>query len=415
MSESVSQGTSAAPSVNLQTSNVQEPIEVVGGSSPVSWDELSAVSNWRKQQSSEPEPKTAQQRAESGDDSDLKLEKGEKKHAKDDQEESGQEKSRKERSKESRDEKSDQEKSEKIKSKESSGEGVKTLKFKNGDSEVELNPSAKVTVKVDGKPVEVEVQEVINRYSQQRHLDDLFRKHKAERQEFEASRSKMSDIVKKSHELLAEKKDLKGFLELMSENMGVDGQKLYSETMEKIRQVMEEESTLSPEERRLKQLEDENNYYRSKAEQAKAAQAEAAKVKQIESEVQSILESSSMTKSQFVEAYDTLIKNGFDAAQITPQQVGEYWKNLKLVETIESKLVEANPELQGNYEEVERLANLAMQTKATAEELDEVISQLYGNSAAKKLSKKISKSLKKAQVENGPKRAGSDPLFFDDI
>jgi len=122
-----------------------------------------------------------------------------------------------------------------------------------------------------------------------------------------------------------------------------------------------------------------------------------------------------MQKKDFVQAYDDLVTNGFDPNQITPEQVGKYWDNMKLVQTIESKLAEVNPELAGNYDEVEKLANLAIQTDANRAEIEEVINQLYANDSAKKLSKKITKTLKKAHVENGPKRGGSDPLFFDDI
>jgi hypothetical protein len=403
MSESTPQTT-----VNVETASVQEPIEVVGGSSPVSWDELSAVDNWRKGLSDEPQVKTAQRRSEEGDDLEevleTKSEKGEK---------HGKEKSSKEKASEEKDEV----KTTKGKEKEAkeTKEAVKALKFKHGDKDLEVAADALVTVKVDGKTVEVPVQEVINRYSQQRHLDDLFRKHKAERQEFETSRAKMNEVVQKSHELLSQKKDLKGFMEFMSETLGVDGQQLYTDALEKIRQAVEEESTLTPEEVRLKRLEEENQYYRSKAEAAKSAQVEAAKVKEMEGKIQEVMSSFEMQKSDFVQAYDDLVKNGFDPNQITPEQVGKYWDNMKLVQTIESKLAEVNPELAGNYDEVEKLANLAIQTDANRAEIEEVINQLYANDSAKKLSKKITKTLKKAHVESGPKRGGSDPLFFDDI
>ncbi len=403
MSESTPQTT-----VNVETASVQEPIEVVGGSSPVSWDELGAVNNWRKGLSDEPEVKTAQRRSEEGDDLEevleTKSEKGDK---------HGKEKSSKEKTSEEKDEvkvtKGKEKEAKEIK------EAVKALKFKHGDKDLEVASDALVTVKVDGKTVEVPVQEVINRYSQQRHLDDLFRKHKAERQEFETSRAKMNEVVQKSHELLSQKKDLKGFMEFMSETLGVDGQQLYTDALEKIRQAVEEESTLTPDEVRLKRLEEENQYFRSKAEAAKSAQVEAAKVKEMEGKIQEVMSSFEMQKKDFVQAYDDLVKNGFDPNQITPEQVGKYWDNMKLVQTIESKLAEVNPELAGNYDEVEKLANLAIQTDANRAEIEEVINQLYANDSVKKLSKKITKTMKKAQAESGPKRGGSDPLFFDDI
>lgn len=403
MSESTGQTT-----VNVETASVQQPIEVVGGSTPVSWDELTAVNKWHKSFTDEPEVKTAQRRSEEGDDLEEALTTKEEKGAKHAKEKSSE--------KEAREEK-DEVKESKAKAKEEKAikEAVKALKLKHGDKELEVASDALVTVKVDGKNVEVPVQEVINRYSQQKHLDDLFRKHKTERQEFESQRSKLTEVVNKSHELLAQKKDLKGFMEFMSENLGVDGQALYNDAVEKIRQVVEEESTLSPEERRLKHLEEENQYFRSKAEAAKAAQAETARLKQIETDVESVITGRGMQKAEFVQAYDALVQNGFKADEITPEQVGQYWDNYKLVETIESKLAQVDPEAAGNFDEVEKLANLAIQTDASSEEIEEVINQLYGNTAAKKLSKKITKTMKRAHIENGPKRGGSDPLFFDDV
>ncbi len=403
MSESTGQTT-----VNVETASVQEPIEVIGGSTPVSWDELSGISNWRKGLSDEPKVKTAQRRSEEGDESEESLSTKEEKGAKHAKEKSSEEKTSKEKD-EVKDAKAQAKEEKTVK------EAVKALKLKHGDKELEVSSDALVTVKVDGKSVEVPVQEVINRYSQQRHLDDLFRKHKTERQEFESQRNKLTEVVSKSHELLSQKKDLKGFMEFMSENLGVDGQALYEDAVEKIRQAVQEESTLSPEELRLKHLQEENQYFRSKAEAAKTAQAESVKLKQIETDVGSVIAGRGMQKAEFVQAYDSLVQNGFKADEITPEQVGQYWDNYKLVETIESKLAQLDPEAAGNFAEVERLANLAIQTDASSEEIEEVISQLYGNTAAKKLSKKITKTMKRAHIESGPKRGGSDPLFFDDV
>lgn len=396
---------------NVETASIQEPIEVIGGSSPVSWDELSAVSNWRNNltKNKEPDLKTAQRRKDEGDDLDEVLtEKGEAHGT--------EEKSSKEKTDEKEVKKETKEKDTKAKDTvANSKNNVKPLKFKNNGQDIEINSDALVSVKVDGKTLEIPVQEVINRYSQQRHLDDLFKKHKTEVDQFESSRTRLNDSIKQAHDLLANKKDLKGFTELLGESLGVDGQKLFDDAVEKIRQVINEEASLSPEELKLKRLEEENQVYRSKAEAEKTAKAEAAKLKDLETHVSTILDQKQMTKADFVEAYDALVKNGVPTQDISPDMVGKYWDNMKLVETISSKLTEINPELQGDFEAVEKLTNLAIQTQASNEEIAEVINQLYGNSAAKKLSKKITKTLKKSVSDNGPKRAGSDPLFFDDI
>jgi len=393
----------AVQTAPVETGSIQEPIEVVGGNSPVSFDEMEAVSNWRDrvQKANEPELKTAQRRKQEGDDlEDL----GTKSEAK----------AEKKAEKADKSEKADKEDTKDAKSKKNTqAEPEKALKFKVGDKEVELAAGAMVPVKVNGKVTEVPIQEVINRYSQQKHLDDIYRNYKTEKAQFDTERQKISDVISKSYEMLSQKKDLRGFVEYMSEALGVDGQKLYTEAVDKIRQAFDEESTLTPEERRLKQLEEENTFYRNKAESQRTAEAEAKKTKALESQVESVITKSGMDKSTFVQAYDELVQSGVDAARLTPEMVGTYYTNKRTVERIESRLSDINPEI-ATEENIEKLATLAIQTGASEQEIEEVIQELYANNAEKKLAKKINKTLK-AKASEPAKRAGTDPLFFDDL
>lgn len=390
----------ATQTTNVETASVQEPIEVVGGNSPVSFDEMEAVTNWRDRVGNQKEVKTAQRRDEEGDDLAEVLAEG--KEAKQDAKPKAESKEAKQEPKKAEGKTNTQ------------GEPQKALTFKVAGKDLEVSAQATVPVKVDGKTIEVPVQEVINRYSQQRHLDDLFRKHKTDKEQFDGERKKISDVISKSYEMLSQKKDLKGFVEYMSEALGVDGQKLYSDAVEKIRHAFEEESTLTPEERRLKQLEEENTFYRTKAEQARTADAQAKQAKALEAEVEQTLTSVGMDKAAFVKAYDDLIATGMDAASINPKTVAQFYSNQRTINTIESKLADIKPELASDPATIERLATLAIQTGANDSEMEAVIEQLYANEAEKKLARKINKSVK-AKAAEGPKRAGSDPMFFDDV
>lgn len=398
MSESASPQTA----LNVETASVQEPIEVVGGSAPVSFDEMEAVSNWRSRiGKNDPEVKTANRRKEEGDALEEVLsDKEEKPEAK-------------KETKAAKEEKAEKPAKEEKATKNTQAEPAKALKFKVGDKEVELAASAMVPVKVDGKVTEVPIQEVINRYSQQKHLDEIYRNYKTEKAQFDTERQKISDVISKSYEMLSQKKDLRGFVEYMSEALGVDGQKLYSDAVEQIRQAFEEESTLTPEERRLKQLEQENQFYRQKVESERTAKTEAAKTKALETQVEQIIQTHGMDKQTFVRAYDELVQTGIEAAKVTPEMVGKYYSNTKLISKIESRLSDINPDA-ATEENIEKLATLAIQTGANEAEIEEVIQQLYANEAEKKLAKKINKTMKAKSAE-GPKRAGSDPMFFDDL
>lgn len=403
MSEAAAQTT-----VNVETASVQEPIEVVGGSSPVSWDELSAVDNWRKGLSDEPQVKTAQRRSEEGDDLDQVLEdkqskKGDK-HAKE----------------KSSEEKASKEKDEVLtKTKEKQGketkESLKALKFKQGDSSLDVSPDALVTVKVDGKAVEVPVQEVINRYSQQRHLDDLYKKHKTERQEFESNRKLVADQLKNAFQVLVEKQDLRDFTTSLAESLGVDGEKIFTAAVDKIRQEIEEESTLTPEERRLKHLEKENELYKSKAEAQKLKQVEAQQLKQLDSQVQKTLQEFDLDMPTFIKAYDDFVSvPGIDLKDITPEQVAQYHVNLQTFDTVVSSLAEINEDLVKDEATVEEIAQVAILTGANEATIKAAIQEKFGSKAAKSLSKKVGKTYK-PKAEQGPRNPSSDPLTFDDL
>lgn len=396
----------AAQTTNVETASIQEPIEVVGGSSAVSFDDMEAVSNWRSRiAKNEPEIKTANRRKEEGDDLEEVL--NEKETAKDTKSDAKAEKKA-----DKADDK--EEKADKTAKKNTQAEPEKALKFKVGDKEVELSASAVVPVKVNGKVTEVPIQEVINRYSQQKHLDDIYRTYKTEKAQFDTERQKISDVVSKSYELLSQKKDLRGFVEYMSEALGVDGQKLYSDAVDKIRAAFEEEATLTPEERRLKQLEEENRFYKTKADAERTAQSESKKAKELEGQVEQVLTKSGMDKATFVKAYDDLVAVGVEPAKVTPEMVAQFYSNQRTISKIESRLADIKPELAQDEATIERLATLAIQTGASEQEIEEVIQQLYANEAEKKLAKKINKTLK-AKESAPAKKAGSDPLFFDDL
>jgi hypothetical protein len=195
--------------------------------------------------------------------------------------------------------------------------------------------------------------------------------------------------------------------------MGTDGNKLYEETAEQMRAALELDLDLSPEERRIKQLESETTYYRTKAERERTAKAEAEQTKALESEVSAIIEDLGIDKAVFVKAYDDLVANGADPNSVTPKMVAQFYSNARTIERIETRLSDINPEL-ATSSNIEKLATLAIQTGANDSEIEAVIQELYENETEKKLSKKINKTMK-AKASPTPRRAGSDPLFFDDL
>ena len=288
------------------------------------------------------------------------------------------------------------------------------IKVKMGDQMVELSSDSIIPVKVDGKVIEVPVSEVLGSYSSKSQRDKLFQQFNTEKKTFETQRQKISDVINKSYDMLSQKKDLRGFIEYMSEALGVDGQSLYNDAVEKIRQTVEVDSTLTPEERESKRLQEENQFYRNKADSQRAAEAKLKEQQSLEQSVNELIEQSGMTKESFVKAYDDLVSTGMQPAEITPKLVAQFYSTSRTIETVTSKLSDLG-EQYATPENIEKLSALANQTSATPEEIDQIIQALYANEAEKKLAKKFNKTVKTKQKAAGNRNAATSPSFFDDL
>jgi len=376
--------------VNTNTAEISQPIAAGGGEAPVSWDALESVSNYRqevaKQEAKEELSAESQAKKDLGIKDKSAVEKSEKV------------------SKDKSDKKAEEARQE-----------IKRLKLKHNEQDLDLPLDVAIPVKIDGKTENVSLQELQARYSQQKHLDQKYQELKKERTNFESERTKIRETLEAVNDLLVNKKDIRGFIELVAEPLGLDPSQVYQEMREKLESQFEEAQALSPEERKAKTLEEELAYYRRKQEESKQQAVKAKAQKELETHVESVLQKSGMDKAAFVKSYDELVSLGFKADELTPDQIGSYYHNLQVINRVEAKLAEKNPEVAENREEVERLMTLILQNDASDEEIDLIIEQLYSSNAERKLAKKINKSQLKAAAETKVKNPSKDPLFFDDI
>ena len=381
------------------TAEVSQPIESGGGESPVSWDQLEAVSNFRSEVAKNEAKEEIQ--AEKAAGKELNGAKAEKNAEKPGKDALGKAEA----------------KSPKAKTEEEPAKTAeqKRLKIQHGEEAFDLPLDAKVPVKIDGKVEQVSLSEALARYSQQKHLDQKYQDYKKEKATFDTERGKMKDMIDRVHDLLVNKKDIRGFIETVAEPLGLDPSELYQQTVTQMEAKFEEAQTLSPEERKAKALEEELSYFRRKQDEAKQQAAKAKSQQELEAKVESVLQTTGMDKAAFVKSYDELVKLGFQPESLTAEQIGSYYRNVQTINRIETKLAEKNPELAQDQATIERLATLAIQTQASPEEIDQVIEQLYTSEAEQKLAKKINRSQRKAAAETPVKNPGKDPLFFDDI
>lgn len=393
------QAAAAQPALNTPVIDSSGPLQKAGGEGPTTFDELESVSRG-----------TAAKKA---------VEKAEEHQAEKDAGKSAPKTSQKEAKSKDKPEETKADKPEqegKIDTESVEKAVAKLLKLKAKDSEYEVPADALVTVKVDGKPEQVSIQEAINRYSQQKHLDEVYRKYKTERTMFDQERGRMNQVLSKAQEMLVKNQDLEGFIEWMGEAYGEDGTKWYQDAMSKLTAQMQEWSTLTPEERRIKELERENARFKQRKQESAQQHKQKQEYGKFVQTVEAQMSTAGITKQDMVNAYDDLKSLGYKSEQISPESLISYHKNMQVINTVETSLKEARPGQEIEAEKVEEIARLAIQTKATPAEIQEVVKQLYAEEAPeRKLARKMAKSERANRGSSQPKNPGKDPMFFDDI
>lgn len=379
---------------------IQEPVEVTGGDSAVSFDDLDSLS-----QASEVREKTAGASVPT------------KKEVKNGEEEKGKSESKaKSKDKEVKEEPKEEKKSQDPKATlEKDSQGVKTYKLRNGETETEVAAESLIPVKVNGKTEMVKLQEVLNGYSGQSHLDRQFNQFKKEKAEFEAKRSELVSTVSKVNQALADG-DFRGFVDIVAESMGQDPEKVYNEMIGKIEEKAEQTALLSEEERNFAKSQRELEYYKSKEQKQREAAARQKELQTLDVKVQQVLDASKMDKQTFVNRYEEIVKLGsVKLEDITPEMVAKYHTNMVKIETVEKVIDELAPELENKIDEVNKLASYAIQIDASDQDIREAVKQLYSNQAERKLTKKIEKMERKSRSEQAVRDPQRDPTFFEEL
>ncbi len=382
-----------------QESTIQEPVTISGGDSAVNFDDLERLDS-----ASEVREKTAGTSAPT------------KKETKDGNEEKGKSESKaKSKDKEVEEPKEEKKSQDPKATLEKESQGVKTYKLRNGETETEVAAESMVPVKVNGKTEMVKLQEVLNGYSGQSHLDRQFNQFKKEKTEFESQRSALVGVVSKINQALSDG-DFRGFVDIVAESMGQDPDKIYNEMIGKIEEKAEQTALLSDEEKTYAKSQRELEYYKSKEQKLKEAAAKQKEFQTLDAKVQKILDTSKLDKQTFVNRYEEIVKLGSVKPQdITPEMVAKYHSNMVKIETVEKVIEELAPELENKIDEVNKLASYAIQIDASDEDIKEAVKQLYSNQSERKLTRKIEKMERKSRGEQAVRDPQTDPTFFEEL
>lgn len=374
------------------TAAVTEPIQKGGGESPASWDDLEAVNSMQSQVLKNETKQELKAEKEARKELGGKPEKEEKSEPK----------------------KQEVKKAPVEKEKEKPSQESKRLKIKHNEQDYDLPLEMKIPVKIDGKTEEVALSEAIARYSQQKHLDKIYSDFKSDKVSFEQQRQKMKTFMDQAKNLLVDKKDFRGFIDTIAEPLGLEPNVVYQDTVKALEQKLEEAQHLSPEEKRIKALEDELNYHKQRDESIKQKHVQAESRQKLEASVKDVLSAHQIDMGTFANHFETLVKLGIPKEEISAEQIGEFHKNMNTISYIENTLKSINSDL-ASEDEIKSWYEKAKSLNATDAEISAAIELIHGQSAEKKLNKKIDKSLKRASLENPVKNPDKDVSFWDDL
>jgi hypothetical protein len=306
---------------------------------------------------------------------------------------------------------------------------VKTLKFKSGDTLLDVPEAAMVTVKVDGKSVEVPITELMTNYSGKTAWDKRFSELTNERRSFAAERHKFSTAQQRQQKLLEDfhksvgTGDTFGAISTLVSVAGLEGKLDPRKYVAELRTAIHEQAArmaqLSPEERAQIEAREEYEYTKKQLDELRAARDREQSEYQAQVAFAQKLSQNKLQAEDLQRGYDYLLSNGnqhgIDANTLTPDQLLNYTLSVRKFETAIGALHDVSPEVAENRQfQDEAVKLLEAYPETTKEQLAEIFREAIGQKRSDAVSKKVSKSpvstpaLGAARAKQPPKTGTSE-------
>lgn len=386
-------------------------IEIVGGSSPASFDELEAVDRHAKTEEKVKKSEVKEAAKEAAKEV-LK-----KKDA-------SSEASKKGGDKDGRtpDDKSTAEGEDgKEKSAAQDVKPVKTLKVKIGDEDKELPLDAKIPVKVSGEEKEVTLEELRHNYAGKVDWSRKYSELDKERKTFTKDREMLNSTLNEVFDL--SKKDAFGAMLKFVELGGLDPIKYRKDFLDSIFPALEKLQGMDENERRALDREFELNYRQQALEAREAKTREAQEFEQFQEQTLKQVEQHGLSPDEFFETYADLARRqseGQFKQQLTADVVLQvaltsktYDQVFDAVEAVGAKLEDAKVQ-----KLVTTLANSVKSGELRLADVKDTVMEFLKVDRSEKLSQKVAKSSPDKVQKPKPKapvNPGHEPLTFDEL
>ncbi len=297
---------------------------------------------------------------------------------------------------------------------------IEYMTFMAGDQEIKVPADAKITIQVDGEPVEVSLSEYQNELSGQKAIAQRFSALDRERKALEQNMAVWNDN-QQAFQTKMDTGDVVGALDLVLENAGYNNEVVMQQFFQQIAGPLEAYMQLKPEDQALwaEQLRAERNRLQTDKlqEQNQMLQAERQQLQ----EIRRVQNQYSIGDQDFADLYhklqDEMQRGQMTNQPITPDLVGQYHVMLGRETMAVEALKEVNPALAKDGEAVYDIVNaanyLARQGhEVTAEDVRDIVAEVHGARSTHQVQqgKQVSDSLrKKGQLPQGQIADSSAP------
>jgi len=289
---------------------------------------------------------------------------------------------------------------------------VKMLKAKNGDDDMQIPADLKFTHKVDGKPVEVTVQDLLNNYSGKVSYDKKFNEFSKEKKSFDDRVTTLNSSIQEMFDL--SKSDPTALLDRMCQMAGVDPGQFQKDFLKDLAELSDKYATMTEVEKENYERGLKLDRYEKERERNTKRQADEQSQKELTANEQSVQSQFSMTPDQFNSARIAMQEAGI-VDNPTATQVAQY----HCLSTVESVIKELAPDMIESDQLLRDLTKVAYENPSfSRSDIADILNETLGmkNKEAKTLSRKLQKSQTVTKQSAKPLKSESrEVTSWDDL
>lgn len=351
------------------------------------------------------------------------------KGSEDDEEASFEEKSDKKESKSDKDESGDDEeddekpietKKEVSKKEDEEAKESKKITLQDGKNKVEIKPDSKVTIQVDGKPVEMTIQEAINKASGNVAVEKRFSELAVEKNKFKSEKgqydSEKTELISKVSNFTkaVQNEDGLGAISALSELTGHNPVELRAHFKELVINDVKKYLAMSPEQQKEFDIQQERDYYKQDKEMREQQVKARDSVSDLEKNILQFQAKYGLDNAALVALYDEAEEKSVD---IQSAKDLESYHSMKLTQQKSSSLIsQVDPSLSDNTEALRIVSDFMTKNPELDDDaVKEAIKNAIGTEEpAPKQKKSISDKIQNKQVKNSKGKIKESVAFEDD-